>query len=141
MDPFQIEWRSPQLILNRPVGKQNLALDQVRAVRIPTDADSAALPKGGAGCKKDLCILIVTDSIKVVFEFLAANERQMWLTALQEAIALFVPVLHANLQKKLQDERRRKEIEERKQSREGRRAEYAAGGMSHTARIMAGIKG
>ena len=122
----QIEWRSPQLILNRPVGKQSVALDQVRAVRAPTEADSPALPKGGAGCNKDASIVIVrfriffvtlarfsrrnaprrrarsaargrrtldcarglrdpqaTDSIKVVFEFLAADERQKWIVALQ----------------------------------------------------------
>jgi hypothetical protein len=36
-----------------------------------------------------------------------------------------------------QDERRQKEIEDRKNSRDARRAEYAKAGMSNTARIMA----
>jgi hypothetical protein len=36
-----------------------------------------------------------------------------------------------------QDERRRKEIEDRKATRDSRRNEYAKAGMSNTARIMA----
>ncbi len=96
--------------------------------------------------------LQVTDSIKVVFEFLAVNERQMWLTALQvprahrqalvasssslcvplcaraaaqEAVALFVPVLHANLQKKLQVPRALLAL---KRIREGGEGELGEGG-------------
>ena len=48
-----------------------------------------------------------------------------------------VPKLDANLQRKLADDRRQKQIQERKDSRDARRAEYAKAGMSNTARIMA----
>ena len=53
-----------------------------------------------------------------------------------KALAKLVPQMHEKCKKQVADERRQREIQQRKDSRDARRSEYAKAGMSNTARIM-----
>ena len=124
----RIEWRSPQLVLNRAVNKDGVALDACRQIRPSTFADDPGDP--------DLCFTIVADGALVVCEAPSNEVRNRWVTAGSQALAKLVPQMHEKCKKQMADERRQREIQQRKDSRDARRSEYAKAGMSNTARIM-----
>ena len=118
----RIEWRSPQLVLNRAVNKDGIPLDACQHFRASTASDDP-------GAKADLCFTIVAERTCAVFEAPSVEVRDAWIAAGGNAIKSLVPQMDAQLQKKLADERRQKQIQERKDSRDARRAEYSKAGM------------
>lgn len=65
----RIEWRSPQLVLNRAVNKDGLALDSCRQVRVSDDSDAEYFSNAPPGDKETgLCFTLLTDKTRVVFE-------------------------------------------------------------------------
>mmetsp|Transcript_28702 Transcript_28702/g.58737 ORF Transcript_28702/g.58737 Transcript_28702/m.58737 type:complete len:293 (-) Transcript_28702:8-886(-) len=134
----QIEWRSPQLVLNRAVNQESIPLDACECVRKASAADAAFFPNGGpSAAQSGLCFVVIGSGKTAVFEAHSPQVCEEWVAALGEARTELVQRLDVNRQAKLRDERRQKEIEERKSTRDARRAEYAKAGMSNTARIMA----
>lgn len=81
-------------------------------------------------------VVFVTGKGIFVFEAASVAERDQWVESTKACLDGLLPQLHANAQKKQQETRRLKDIEDRKASRDVRRAEYAKAGMSNTARIM-----
>ena len=65
----RIEWRSPQLVLNRAVNKDGFPLDTCRQVRGSNDSDaeyfSNAPHEGQGTCR---CFTLLTDNTRAVFE-------------------------------------------------------------------------
>lgn len=134
----KIQWRSPQLVLNRAVNQESIELDACQSVRKVGPSDSAYFPNGGPSPREEgFCFAVIGGGKTAVFEAHSAEVAAGWVLALKEASTQLVKTLHANRQRKLADERRQREIEERRESRGARRAEYAKAGMSNTARIMA----
>lgn len=81
----RIEWRSPQLVLNRAVNKDGLALDACRHVRASNDSDAEFFSASPAK-ELDLCFTLCTDKTRAVFEATSKEERDSWVQGIETAM-------------------------------------------------------
>ena len=82
----RIEWRSPQLVLNRAVNKDGLALDACRHVRASNESDAEFFSASPGARELDLCLTLLTDKTRAVFEATSKEERDAWIQGIEAAM-------------------------------------------------------
>jgi len=136
----EIQWRNPQLVFNKPVDKDTIPFDAIRACRSVNASESSFFPEGSIASQTNgaqNCLVIASDSRSLVLEASNPEDKDRWVLSMQTALQGYVAILDDNKQKKMKDAHRIQELESRKKSRDRRRQEYSKAGMSNTARIMA----
>mmetsp|Transcript_22697 Transcript_22697/g.44097 ORF Transcript_22697/g.44097 Transcript_22697/m.44097 type:complete len:268 (-) Transcript_22697:125-928(-) len=139
-----VEWRNPQLVLNRAVDKESVPLANVQKVRGVAPGDELFFPEGSIAAGTNgvnSAVVLETNRGTFVFEAANAEERDKWIESLNKCVEQLVPKLFQHAKSVRENARAKAEkdrlAEQQRSSRESRRKEYAGAGMANTARIMA----